>query len=373
MMKKIFLIFLLLTSCSEDMGLMDKKRILATNISSPFPVADDGYLYIMSLGQSNMVGSYPNTSSLLYSGDMTNPTNVEVQDGAGGWKNATYQDSPFSSYGNNIALTFCRELALKYGLKIRLIHNASGAKSIEDWIDGGIMWTATENIYAPYKTGGEWNDNIRPASLWLFHQGENNQTEDYATYYPKWNTVKQQLIDAEYLSPNFDFICGELARVRQFNSNVLRPIAALSNKYRIAHANGCEKGDLVHFLGRGLQEMGERYLVRYEEIMFGIQPPNDLVVPGGITPTVSNLTSTGCTLTWSAPTVNSGLSIVKYKIYNQNGYIYYDEVDGSTLTIDVVFSKSTGEIEGWNVLAEDSAGNSTMWLAEGNQLDITIP
>jgi len=78
-------------------------------------------------------------------------------------------------------------------------------------------------------------------------------------------------------------------------------------KYRTAYNNGLERGDALHFLGTALEEYGNAYLKRFEELIFGTVSAIDGERPELVPVTVSNITATGCTLAWTAPTVASGL------------------------------------------------------------------
>jgi len=152
----------------DDMGIL--QFITASDSGSEseavvFPLADDGYLYIAApVNQSNGFGVYPKKLTDPYQGDKTNPQNVYVPDLVGGWKLARYHEVPFSTgnKGNNIFLTFCRELEEKYpddiGNGIRLVFFAHSGGSLDLWLDGGQDWVQVEAIYDSFKVSGSFTN-----------------------------------------------------------------------------------------------------------------------------------------------------------------------------------------------------------------------
>lgn len=381
------LLILLLISCSQD----EDMRLFQTSLGSDggsgpsidLPIADDGYLYIYAAGQSNMVGTYPlYPNGFTYTGNMTNPTKtfIPAWENNGTWINATYQNIyGYSStkYSNNIMLTFCREIENDYPdlLGIKVVFIAVGATEIENWIPPlGGQWIRTEDAYDSFSSS-----DIRPASIWLWHQGEQNDSDDYVEYGGKMTEVRNGLVSAGYLVSDHIQILGELARDVAFN-NVLLDIANENVKYKLAHSDGVQKGDIVHFLGEGLENMGNRYLERLYEVTKNNPVPDDLIRPNRINKlepmTVTNLTASGFTLSWpQGITDNTNRTIVGYNIYSQNGWIFYAYVDGiNNLSLDVLHTFSSGETEYWNVQAVDDIGNVCEFYSSNvYSIEIIVP
>ena len=110
------------------------------------PVDDDGYLYVLAFGQSNMTGGYPtdvNDPDYLNHGDKTNPVQ-SYYGNLGEWQPLTYGTGPIRANGNNIAITFCKEMERLYNVKIRLIHSWAGGRGIECWDED---YTNTDEMY----------------------------------------------------------------------------------------------------------------------------------------------------------------------------------------------------------------------------------
>lgn len=362
---KLFLI-LTLISCAdnteEEMKLFISSLSGENTLSNNFPLAEDGYLYIIAAGQSNMVGKYPEllADADFYPGDRTNPVNTFVPNGSGGWKNAEYGATPFDLYNNNIALSFCREMNVLYpDVPIRLVFQALGGTSVTTWLTGGINRVPLDAIYDDYGTVGNRTD-IYPAALWLWHQGEEDKNMSTVDYVNNWETVLSQFKAEGYVvDENENFICGEIA----YNNNQvqlnLNAIADISDRYRITQTDGAEKGDTSHFLGTGLSDIGERYVLRYKELIFGISPPTDEERPSIITTSLSNSNTNDITVNWTQATDNVG--VVGYDVYSQTGYIYYGSTDASTFSMVVNWTKAIGENESFTVLARDLQGNSSRW------------
>lgn len=354
---------------------------------SPFPIADDGYLYVYAMGQSNMAGKYPEQLTDPWQGDKTNPTNVYVPDRLGGWILAEYSVWPFQVNVNNIAITMCRELADKYGLQIRMYFDARGGAALNEWIATNPdedMWTRLVNIMNTFVVDGEFNNNYRPASTWIQHQGESGYggvESGFASYQECWEAIRQQLWDAGYLVNDFYYLNGEFADwdVYTGKSNEQHTISALLGlKGDTVRSSGLERGEDIHFLGSGLEEFGLRYMRKYEELMGLLTPLDDSVLPTSTDCTASAIGSDSFTLSWDASTPKSGLTIEKYVIYSINGWVKYGEVPGNVLSTTVNFTGYSSSINIYNTipienciaLAVDSEGNFAKYF-EVNSVNVT--
>lgn len=344
--------------------------------SNPFPIADDGYLYVLSFGQSNMVGVYPKSRTEPKAGDHTNPTMVYVPDNLGDWQLATFGENC------TIYLTFCRDLSEKYNIPIRLINSAIGGNPIESWYLGGLGYDQLDSSYRTFPFFGN-PDLIRPAGLLIMHHGESGGSVNGNTYEDSFFLVKQGFESKGWLLPDTAFICGGLGDRDSYigkNQNLKDIVANDPEKYRYARPDGLERGDDVHYLGDALQFMGERYLLRYEDVLFDSFHPIDDTAPTTPIMTVTNILSDRFTLSWTASTPKVGLSIVSYRIHGYNGYIEKYEVNGSTLSTTVYFTTelenfessnwAVGGAEYFNVLAEDNQGNFS-WQLDSQQVTVT--
>lgn len=363
----LLLIFFSCQDESEDMKLFMSSLSGKEVETSLFPLADDGYLYLLSFGQSNSTAGRPPD------GDRVDGTRVQVPDGVGGWKAASIYDSPFletglAANGNLIHLSFANALADKYDLDIRMIHDAEGGKEIELWLEGAEMRLRLDAIYDTFKSGGVFTNNIRPAAVVSMHQGEQNSSNGtLGTYISNWNLVMSQFEAEGYVVANKQFICGQ-TQIADVNAT-LKTLADSNVNYRIANVDGLAKADPIHLTSESRDLLGKgRWLRRYEEIVFGTLPPDDEELPSLPSLSHTDLTTSGFTLNWTASTDNVG--VVGYKIYGgaasvsgySDGYTFIKEV-GNVLTTPMTFVVGVGETEYFRVLAVDAAGNCSWWGA----------
>lgn len=330
-------------------------RLFQTSLSSqesqpesPFPIADDGYLYIMAWGQSNMLGVNPQQPNEPRSGDMTNPTNVWVPDLLGGWKEAKYFEEPFNTINlsNNIAICFCREMADKYGLKIRLTFFAQGGAALSVFMkqgaylpgnpaENGKQYDVMVDTYGTFAPA-----DIRPAALVIFHQFESG-SGGTGPWVDAAQIVQDGYVEQGWALEEANIICGEIAG----GSSLSRGPHDYANedltKRRCAPSDGLQQAERIHFIGDGYYNFGLRYVQKYEELIFGYTSrPVDYTTPSPTTPvfTITDITATDYLVTWQPATSPYGLEIVGYQIQTINGFLNTKWVDGTTLSARVDFT-----------------------------------
>lgn len=375
-MRWILLVLTLISCNNQD----DDMKLFISNLSSseispqnPFPIEDDGYLYVFAMGQSNMIGIYPEEITDDYQGDKTESDKVFINDNdnPGSWKIARFGELPFVATrdSNNIALSFCVALYNKYPQHfpngIRILFSAASGQSLDWWVSPNLGYTSVRDKMS------DFGANIKPASLWLFHQGEGGYGAG-ASYQEVWDTLESELTADNVIKSGYKYVFGQLGDAHRIKSReYLEPLQSLSDNYIMTPSYTLELGDFQHFLGTGLSDFGDRYLSSYEDLIFENPKTiiNELSRPTSPTVTVSEVTSTTFRVSWTASTPVSGKNIVAYYIYTVNGWIKTTETDEVTLTAVVDFRTGgnitnvwTGPTEYVNVVAVQDDGVSSLLI-----------
>ena len=337
-------------------------------------VADDGYLYVYVMGQSNQTSGAGTTDWAGYKPDITG---VELPDGNGGWVLAQWNVSPLHPVGTSPGIVFCHLLSQKYGVRVRALYNASGSRPISAWTEGGDFdgdqLTNLENTYAAL------GDNWRPNRIWVMAQGEANNSSNYAAYFPLWDNLRQRMLSEGWLASDHSWFVSEICKMSgginyaQTVNYTFQQMVSENSKYRFIRMDGEEQSDNLHWVGRSIINLGYKWLRAFEEVYMGIPPKEETDRPSGVTVTVGATTPTTVDLSWTAATPAAGRTIVAYNIYRYSGAIFWKRVDASTLSDTVNFSLSSGETERFQVLAVDDLGQTTTFYDGWPFTDVLIP
>lgn len=345
---------------------------------SIFPIADDGWMYVLYSGQSNAFGRYPDDIADINfrPGDKTEINgDVYVEDGTGGWKKAVLEDYPFSTTANNIFYSFLRELVANYPLiKVRLMNNASGGKGIEEWLTTGVMRPILDSKLALYDSA-----DIRPFGLWLWHQGEANDG-GYTGYRDLWIQVRDEFLAGGILDADFQFVCGEIVERQKNVNGAFKLIADLSPNYTWAKNQGYESYDKLHFMGNSLVDFGVNYYNRWIENITGAGRIEDDTMPTKPIVTASNVTTSGLRLSWTESTPKAGLSISGYKVYANSGMLLHQVLEPVTFSVDLTYNDFVDLPASWvktdyeyfSVAAFDNLGNHSIINIDTDLIQIDI-
>lgn len=393
-MRWILLVFLLISCQDEDMRLF-QTGLGSEGVAPPTEsdLAPDGYLYILSFGQSNWAGTEEGTEDWLpltgdaSLGDRTAlPSTCTVAWNDGTWRQMAYGDGVIYDADNLMAFAFCRDLANDYpelvGNGIRLVFIAQGGAAIEQFMVGGVKYAEMEVMYNAFTMG----DDIYPAPLLLMHQGESNDGDGIDVYVPKWDECVGQYATNGWTKPYDEtkYIVGEVGRTAAVQQ-ALHFIGQLNQNRRIVQCDGTDMSYVSHFLGTGYVQMGQRYLERYLEMALGNLPPEYEVRPQNVTNVISSdIDATGCTLTWDYPNftgadIFNGQTIPYddiqgFSIFGWGGRKHlFDINDKNTLTTSVEFSLPSGSTERFGIQAFDSFGNHSFFVTYNWWVDVIVP
>ncbi|MDR0449937.1 MAG: sialate O-acetylesterase [Treponema sp.] len=176
-------------------------------------------------------------------------------------------DRPFA--GVSLAVSFADEYQKKFGGQAGLIPCADGGSSLEDWREGGQLYT-----HAVYQC--RLAKNISEVRGILWHQGEaDSGSEEKALSYGERfiRIIKPLLKDCGI--ENAPLILGELGYYLKDNPKNAEPFFRLVNRElaRLAAENGntalasaeglVSKGDYLHFDSPSLREFGRRYFQKF--------------------------------------------------------------------------------------------------------------
>ena len=323
----------------------------------PFKIEDDGYVYIMASGQSNMGGREPYSNPDGYIERVVYSSSLEIPDGVGGWEVVDSDSFNLKKYQWSVYV--CLYFIAKYGIKIRLIQRTLGGTEIEAWQPpDGNAWVAIKLIYDTL------GSNVKPASIVMWSHGESNRGYTYAQYAPLFYSWINSAIGEGWIDSNHILSLNEInyyPYVTTVNT-ALQQIADENSNYRYVLIDGITVEDTVHFEPRvsAIIELGRRYIEAFESILNGYDRkpyPNRPTAP---VPTVAAINADSVDLTWTAATATEvGATIKSYRLTRGvQGYRYYKDV-GVTLSATILFTVASGEIEKFSVVARDSAGNFT--------------
>ena len=218
-------------------------------------VEDDGYVHVIGLiNQSNGLGF--NTS-----GDTSQNTDVQAYNNSGNWVTANLSQAPFNAGNNNMHFHFCKNLAEKYNVKVRLQLVARPGETIDNYEREKYMY---QWVLADRK-----RMNMPPASICLNHQGEqDNGTAN--TYISRFDAVIENAILDGLIREDAKIIVGETTESTAINAQ-LNIIGARGVKYGIALGtdldNSASTSGLIHYTGENLVIMGARYFAEWEYLM----------------------------------------------------------------------------------------------------------
>jgi hypothetical protein len=179
-------------------------------------------------------------------------------------------DRPFA--GVSLAVSFADEYQKKFGVQAGLIPCADGGTSLEDWREGGQLYT-----HAVYQC--RLAKNISQVKGILWHQGEGDSGDEKkaSSYAQRFSGMIGALLKDCGLEDT-PVILGELGHFLKDNPKSTEPffpvvnrelakLAAENRGMALASAEGLvSKGDSVHFDARSLREFGRRYFQKYLEL-----------------------------------------------------------------------------------------------------------
>jgi hypothetical protein len=182
-------------------------------------------------------------------------------------------DRPFA--GVSLAVSFADEYQKKFGLRTGLIPCADGGTSLEDWREGGQLYTHAVYQYRLAK-------NISEIKGILWHQGEGDSDDEKnaSSYAERFSRMIKALLKDCGIE-GVPVILGELGYFLKDNpentesffpvvNRELAKLAAENGSMALASAEGLvSKGDNLHFDSKSLREFGRRYFQKYLELEAG--------------------------------------------------------------------------------------------------------
>jgi hypothetical protein len=179
-------------------------------------------------------------------------------------------DRPFA--GVSLAVSFADQYQKKFGGQAGLIPCADGGTSLEDWREGGQLYS-----HAVYQTRLAKNISEVKGILWHQGEGDSGKEKDAATYGEGFaKMIKALLKDCGI--EKAPVILGELGYYLKDNPKNAEPffplvnrelarLAAENRNMALASAEGLvSKGDYLHFDSPSLREFGRRYFQKYLEL-----------------------------------------------------------------------------------------------------------
>lgn len=220
---------------------------------------------IVGSGQSNCIGrgkGGPSFSGLSSRVRVWNNENPLGADGTA-FVVPTEASPTFDPNGaNNLGVWFCNSLALLLNDDIRYTMIARGGSGIGSWTPGASTGMLQEMIDV-------WGATAQPpADIFIWHQGEANDEQDFAYYNPRWVGLVSDLTNAGVINASTIIIVGGLcqdtpARIN-FNNTVLKQLAANDPRLFYADSDGLTSYDGTHFTGQSLYTHGaSRYMQAY--------------------------------------------------------------------------------------------------------------
>ncbi|MDR3191455.1 MAG: sialate O-acetylesterase [Treponema sp.] len=179
-------------------------------------------------------------------------------------------DRPFA--GVSLAVSFADEYQKKFGGQAGLIPCADGGTSLEDWREGGQLYT-----HAVYQCGLAKNISEVKGVLWHQGEGDSGDEKNASSYAKRFSgMIKALLRDCGV--EGAPVILGELGYFLKDNPKNAEPffpvvnrelakLAAENRGMALAGAEGLvSKGDNLHFDSKSLREFGRRYFQKYLEL-----------------------------------------------------------------------------------------------------------
>ncbi|MEO9514082.1 MAG: sialate O-acetylesterase [Flavobacteriaceae bacterium] len=246
-MKKIIVLFNVVLCCQ----CIGSKKI-AKEESNPMEI----YLLI---GQSNMAGR---ATIELQDKDSINNVFLFTGNDIKPWEKAANPLNKYSTVRKRMSMQklgpgygFALEMAkTRKGKDIRLVVNAKGGTSIDEWKPGDTLYNeAVNQTKKALKTGG-----VLKGIIW--HQGEAN-ARTYKAYMPKIIVLIESL-RKDYNLPNLPFVAGQLSPDKPHRLNFNKMILELPNKVKHTEVVTTENTttiDETHFDSESQRLLGKRY------------------------------------------------------------------------------------------------------------------
>lgn len=187
---------------------------------------------------------------------------------------------------NNFAVWFCHRLANETGDTVDMTIVSRGASQIELWDPAEVTFPMLDECIDVWTATGQG-----PADIFLWHQGEGNVGDDYATYSAKFFALLSNLEAGGVIDSNTVVIVGELSNTGAddkvvFNNEVLRLIGESAPRRACALSTLLPTDDGTHFTGDALYWFGyDRY---YKAYLAALYDPMYALVNDGGTPGVAS-------------------------------------------------------------------------------------
>jgi hypothetical protein len=179
-------------------------------------------------------------------------------------------DRPFA--GVSLAVSFADEYQKRFGGEVGLIPCADGGASLEDWREGGQLYTHALYLCRLAK-------NISEIKAVLWHQGEADSVDEKtaSSYALRFSGMIRALLKDCGIE-NTPVILGELGSFLKDNPQNTEPFSPVVNRelaklaaenkdMALASAEGfLSIGDYLHFDSKSLREFGRRYFQKYLEL-----------------------------------------------------------------------------------------------------------
>lgn len=179
-----------------------------------------------------------------------------------------YSDNGFVKCGIGLAPSFAECYSNTYNREIGLIPCADGGSSLNDWVEGGLLYD-----HAVFQAKLAQRTSEIKGILW--HQGENDsQSEENvqnykSKFYAIMNGIKKQLnIDVPIIIGEIGRFVEERHPLSRKINEVLNHIAAKDERIGIASSDGLsDMGDRIHFNSASYRILGRRYFEEYQNIV----------------------------------------------------------------------------------------------------------
>lgn len=219
-------------------------------------------------GQSNMCGRGLNGPSPLTADarvQVWNNTNELIDDGNAFIPVPDFSTPPWGvdrwAGANNLALWFADAAAQELNTDVKLVLVCRGARSLQEWMPGGEMYTAYKRIYL--STGQP------PADVFLWHQGESDIDESACWYKTRFLRLLAIMRADGLLKYDAPAIIGSIvigapnADLKTTFNNTLYSLAMDHPDILYVNTSGASLHDINHFSGPGLYVVGRLYWDKY--------------------------------------------------------------------------------------------------------------